>query len=93
MPTSRVVIYSKANCGLCDEALEIVERVRTKLPFELSVVDITTLAHAELLRYRYDIPVVSVNGVELFKHRVDEAQLEAALRGTSVAETPPGSKG
>ncbi|MFL5320450.1 MAG: glutaredoxin family protein [Myxococcaceae bacterium] len=92
MPTRRVVIYSKQNCGLCEEARRVVENVRERVPFELSVVDITTLSHELLLRFRYDIPVISVDGVERFKHRVDEQAFEAFVRGTSVAETDPGSE-
>lgn len=92
MPTRRVVVYSKENCGLCEEAVEAIQRVQRRVPFELSVVDITTLAHDLLLRYRYDIPVVTVDGRELFKHRVDEKALEAHLTGTSVADSGAGSE-
>lgn len=93
MPALAVVIYSKTRCSLCDEAVAAVERVRARLPFDLKVVDITTLPHAELLRYRYEIPVVFVGGRELFRHRVDEGAFEAAVRaGTSVADAPPKSK-
>lgn len=93
MPALAVVIYSKTNCGLCDEALAVIERVRARMPFELRVVDITTLPHAELLAYRYEIPVVFVNGVDAFHHRVDERAFEELLRtGTSVAQSPRGTK-
>lgn len=94
MPALAVVIYSKTHCGLCDEALTVVERVRDRLPddlkFELRVTDITTLPHADLLRYRYELPVVFVNGQDVFHHRVDEAAFEALVsRGTSIAAIPP----
>lgn len=97
MPALAVVIYSKTNCGLCDEAVDLIERVQrrlaSELPFELRVIDLTTLAHADLLRYRYEIPVVFVNGQDAFHHRVDEVAFEALLRGgTPVAETRPGRK-
>ena len=92
-PPLSVVIYSKTQCGLCDEALCIVERVKQRVEFDLRVVDITTLPHADLLRYRYEIPVVFVNGQDCFHHHVDEAAFEQLLRrGTPVAETRSDSK-
>lgn len=93
MPALTVVIYSKTNCSLCDDAVAAVQRVQERIPFELRVVDLTTLPHADMLRYRYEIPVVFVNGQDCFHHRVDERQLERLLRsGTSVAEPPRGTK-
>jgi glutaredoxin len=97
MPALSVVIYSKTNCGLCDDAVEVVERVQQRLApelaVELRVIDITTLPHAELLRYRYEIPVVFVNGQDRFHHRVDEGALEGLLKaGTPVAESRPDTK-
>jgi glutaredoxin len=90
----RVDIYSKPACSLCEEAISVVERVRARIPFFLAVVDIRQ--SPELFDvWRYDIPVVLINGHFAFKHRVDEAVLEArlkeALGGTSVA--PSGDQG
>jgi glutaredoxin len=87
----RVDIYSKPACSLCEEAVAVVERVRARIPFFLAVVDIRQ--SPELFeRWRYDIPVVLINGQFAFMHRVEEAALEArlreALRGTGVAKTP-----
>jgi glutaredoxin len=81
-----VVIYTKEGCSLCDEALATVERVRERQPFDLRVVDLTTLPHGEMLKWRYDIPVVFV-GPRVFKHRVTEQELRDALSGTSVAHS------
>lgn len=93
MPPLSVVIYSKPHCGLCDEALEVLQRVKQRVDFELRVVELSCLPHAELLRYRHEIPVVFVNGQDCFHHRVDEAGLERLLlRGTPVAETEADSK-
>ena len=93
MPALKVVIYSKTVCSLCDEALAVVERVRERLPFDLSVVDIATLSHEDRLRYRYELPVVFVNGTDAFHHRVNEQRFEALLSaGTAVAQTGPGNK-
>lgn len=84
----RVDIYSKPACSLCEEAIATVERVRARIPFFLAIVDIRQ--SPELFdTWRYEIPVVLINGHPAFKHRVDEAELEVRLRramaGTSVA--------
>lgn len=74
-----VEIYSKPDCPLCDEAKEVLARVQRRIPFTLREVDIT-LDPEQYERYRYDIPVVLVNGRKAFKHHLDEAQVEARLR-------------
>jgi len=75
----QVEIYTKADCHLCDVAKEVVERVQKRVPFALAVIDITS---DPLLyeKYRYDIPVVRVNGKLAFRHRVEEHEFEERLR-------------
>ena len=69
-----MTLYTKTDCCLCDEALEVIARVRREHPFELEEVDIG--GDAELTtRYGERIPVVLVNGVEEFEYRVDEQAL------------------
>lgn len=84
-----VRLYSKPGCSLCDEAREVLERLRQRLPFELVEEDIR--ADPDLFaRYRYSIPVVILGGHDTFTHPLEEARVEACLRrlshGTSVAD-------
>jgi hypothetical protein len=59
---------------LCDDARAVVERVRRDHPFELREVDVTL--DPELHRaYGERIPVLEVDGEELFEFYVDEAEL------------------
>ena len=74
-----VEIYSKPQCPLCDEAKEVLARVRRRISFELKEVDITRDA-ALFQRHQYDIPVVFVNGHKAFKHHLDERAVEDRLR-------------
>jgi len=78
---SRVTLYGRAGCHLCDDARVALERVRARVPFTLDEVDIETddALHA---RYLERIPVVALDGEELFDYFVDEARLEARLRGS-----------
>ncbi|MBZ4416427.1 glutaredoxin family protein [Myxococcus sp. RHSTA-1-4] len=86
----RVDIYSKPKCSLCDKAADVVESVRARIPFELRIISILE-DPALFSQWRYDIPVVVINGVPTFKHHVDAAALEARLLeaqgGTPIAKT------
>jgi glutaredoxin len=69
-----VTLYSRPGCHLCDDARESLQRVQTRAPFTLAEVDIT--ADDELhKRYLERIPVVSVDGEDLFDYFVDEDAL------------------
>jgi glutaredoxin len=73
-----VTLYTKADCHLCEEALQALERVRAELPFELAVHDITL--DEDLHRAYFErIPVVSVDGEELFEYFVDADLLRERL--------------
>lgn len=76
--TPVVTVYGRAGCHLCEEAEAVLARVREDTPFDLERVDIET--DDELLkRYLERIPVVAVDGEELFDHEVDAAALRRKL--------------
>jgi glutaredoxin len=73
-----VVLYGRDGCCLCDDAREILLRVRARRPFVLEDRDIDT--DENLLRaYLERIPVVTIDGVEQFELFVDESELERRL--------------
>jgi len=75
---SVITLYGRPGCHLCDEAREALERIRADAPFTLEEVDIER--DDELLRrYLERIPVVSLNGEELFDFHVDEEALRSRL--------------
>ncbi len=37
----KVTLYGKKNCCLCDEALELLQKVNASLPFDLEKTDIS----------------------------------------------------
>ena len=70
----QVTLYGKPGCHLCDDARAVVERVRAAHPFELTEVDVSL--DPELNRaYGERIPVLELDGEELFEFFVDEADL------------------
>ena len=78
MSTPTLTLYSRPGCHLCDDARAALERVRARTTFSLQEVDITTDDDLHR-RYLERIPVVSLNGEELFEFFVDEAALENRL--------------
>jgi hypothetical protein len=78
-----VTLYGKPGCCLCDEAKDVVSRVRERHPFELEEVDISL---DPVLHHRYGerIPVVAVNGEDAFELHVEAAALERVLGRVGV---------
>jgi glutaredoxin len=74
----KLTLYTKPDCHLCDEARAALERVRARVAFDLETLDIS--ADPRLgERYATRIPVVSVEGREVFEYEVDERELERLL--------------
>jgi glutaredoxin len=73
-----VTLYGKPGCHLCDEARAAVRRVRAERGFDLEEVDISL---DPVLHHRYGerIPVLALDGEELFDYLVDEAVLRERL--------------
>jgi glutaredoxin len=78
---SALVLYGRAGCHLCDDARAVLQRIGH--PFE--EVDIEA-DDALLRRYLERIPVVALDGEELFDYFVDEGALRARLEAR-VRET------
>lgn len=75
-----VVLYSRPGCHLCDRAREVILKVRRLHPFDLDEVDIER--DDDLIRdYGYRVPVVTVDGSEMFEIEVRPDELAALVRG------------
>jgi glutaredoxin len=80
MSKPHVIVYSRPGCHLCDEAKAAITSAGCSDQFTLEEVNIES--DDELLRkYKYDIPVVTIDGVETFIHRVDPAEFIRVIRG------------
>jgi glutaredoxin len=73
-----VTLYSRPGCHLCDDARAALERIRANQPFRLQEIDIES-DDALLKRYLERIPVIAVEGAELFDYFVDEQALRRRL--------------
>ena len=74
-----VIIYSKPDCCLCDEALQALDRVQNVFPFILRKINILTDSNL-YDQFRDEIPVVYVQSKKAFKYRVDESKLLRLLQ-------------
>ena len=75
-----VTLYTRVGCHLCEQAEQVLRAEREATPFELVTVDVDQ--DGELARrYGVRVPVVAVEGVELFEYEVPLDLLRAHLRG------------
>jgi glutaredoxin len=75
---SVVTIYTKRGCHLCDVAKTNILAAASGREFTLEEIDIETDEQL-YARYRYDIPVVLINGIKAFKHSVDVKEFKRKL--------------
>jgi len=75
-----ITFFTKEDCTLCSAALYVIRRVRGQIPFEFELIDITATGQEKWFElYKNDIPVVHLDGEEIFRHRVDERVLRDFL--------------
>jgi glutaredoxin len=73
-----VTLYGRPGCHLCDDARAILQRIRATQRFALEEIDIES-DDALLRRYVERIPVIALDGEELFDFFVDEEALRRKL--------------
>jgi glutaredoxin len=78
-----LTVYVRPGCHLCDEALIALERLRADIPFSLETVDIESDDDLHR-RYLERIPVIALDGAELYDYVVDERDLRARLTGAGT---------
>ena len=74
----KITLYSKPDCHLCADALATLRRLQAELDFELEQHDIT---RDDVLQRSYfeRIPVIALDGEELFDYFIDETVLRERL--------------
>ena len=81
----RVTLYTKPGCCLCDDAKAVIEHVRSRgAIFDLELRNILDRA-ADFAEYQFAIPVILVDGQEIARYRLTEAQLTAALSAGTIS--------
>ena len=73
-----IELYSKDDCGLCDEARKILKSLKKEFFFELKEVKLVE-DHPKFNEYFLAVPVVTVGGKE-FKSQLRESELRDFLK-------------
>lgn len=70
-----VLIYSRPNCCLCDDAKLAIEGARRRHNLPVIVTEVDVDARPDLhARYSDQVPVIFVDGKKAFKYRIIEAE-------------------
>jgi glutaredoxin len=73
-----VTLFTKLGCHLCEAVEELLVSEQKRQPFAFIRRDISEDA-GEYEKYKFDIPVILVDGVEIARHRLTAARLQLAL--------------
>ncbi len=78
-----VTVYTRAGCHLCEEAERVVRAEQAAAGFRLELVDVDRDPQLAR-RYGVRVPVVAVDGEELFQYEVPADLLRARLGGAGA---------
>lgn len=80
--TPTVTLYTRDNCKLCNPVRFICQKLKRRKKFFFKEINIDADGQeAARQLYTNDVPVVTLNGVEIARHRLDEFALLRALQG------------
>jgi glutaredoxin len=79
MKKAVVTLYTRPGCHLCDQAKAAINEARAEREFDIEEVNID-LDAALAEQFGYDIPVIFINGIKVFKHRVSARDFLRKLR-------------
>ena len=75
---TKVTIYSRQGCHLCDDALNTLESMREELNFEIDVINIDI--DPELIKlYSDQVPVIHIDGEHHDFYKVDPVRFRSSL--------------
>jgi len=76
---SRVTLYTRKGCHLCDTAKEQLRLASQRSNFELEEIDIDSDPDL-VAQYNEEVPVIAINGRKAFKYYVSEEALVKKLK-------------
>jgi glutaredoxin len=78
VPIPIVTVYSRPGCHLCDVVKQQLETIRRDMEFHIEERNIDEDASLRE-RYNDDVPVIAVNGEDVFKHRIHIGKMRDML--------------
>jgi len=70
----KLVLYSRADCCLCEEMKNAIRQVAAKVPLDLEEVDVDSSAQLKE-QFGDEVPVLFIDGRKAFKYRVTAREL------------------
>jgi glutaredoxin len=80
---SKLTLYSRQGCGLCDEMKEVIRTVASEIPIEMEEIDIDGSPELRA-KFGDEVPVLFIDGRKAFKYRLTIKQFEKRLMRRSV---------
>jgi glutaredoxin len=75
---TKITIYSRPGCHLCDDAQNVLESLREELNFEIEVINIDE--DVELIKlYSDQVPVIHIDGIHHDFYKVDPLRFRSSL--------------
>ena len=75
---TKITIYSRLGCHLCDDAHNVLKSLREELNFEIEVVNIDE--DPELITlYSDQVPVIHIDGIHHDFYKVDPLRFRSSL--------------
>src|SRR6476659_152065 len=88
LPKRQVILYTRPGCHLCEEAKQEMRAASCANEYTLQEINIES--DPELLkRYQYDIPVILVDGVEAFRHKLTSDEFRNRIRAGAYPPSGP----
>lgn len=82
---ANVTLYTRPGCHLCAEARHEIRAAGCADQYEFTEIDIDT-DPTLVARYGWDIPVVVINGIVVFKHHLTAADFRRELQRLTKQE-------
>jgi glutaredoxin len=84
----QVILYTRPGCHLCDDAKQAMQAADCDK--EYTLVEINIESDPELLRrYQHDIPVITVDGIVAFRHRLTSGAFRERIRAGASPPSRP----
>jgi hypothetical protein len=77
---SKLVLYSRADCCLCEEMKDAIRQVAAKIPLDLEEIDVDSSTQLKE-RLGDEVPVLFIDGRKAFKYKVAAKEWRNASAG------------
>lgn len=81
---AQVTLYTRPGCHLCDETKQIILAADCGDLYAFQEINID-LDPLLVRRYGWDIPVILINGIETFKHRLTPSEFKSEIKRAITA--------